>query len=175
MSRTRVPLGTLLLAAVALPLPAAAGTPFTIIRDRISHGPANCQPALPVFDGNIRKRPLAIGNEGSGNAFITCGFDDISNGASGYSAVGVYLINQAGQAGVTVTCTLVNGLAIDPGAVGYFTKTSSAIAAGATSQIDWSNTDNGDSNFAAPSLSCNLPAGVSIWAVQGLYPEDVGM
>lgn len=167
----RLPLLSLALAAIALP--AAAGAPTTITRDRFHHGPANCQPALPVFDGNIRKRPLAIGNEGSGNAFITCGFDDIDNGGSGYSGIGLYLVNQAGAPGVTVTCTLVNGIALNPGGVGYFTKTTDALAAGATTAINWTIADNADANFVAPALSCNLPAGVSIWAVQGLYPEGV--
>ena len=33
-----------------------------------------CQPALPTFDGSIRKRPKAVQNEGTSIAFITCGF-----------------------------------------------------------------------------------------------------
>ncbi len=33
---------------------------------------AFCQTALPVFDGNVRKRPLAVTNEGTSNAFISC-------------------------------------------------------------------------------------------------------
>ncbi len=33
-----------------------------------------CQAALPAFEGAIRKRPLAVQNEGTTNAFVTCSF-----------------------------------------------------------------------------------------------------
>ncbi len=36
--------------------------------------PKNCQPALPLDDAAVRKKPLAVQNEGIATAFITCSF-----------------------------------------------------------------------------------------------------
>ena len=91
------------------------------------HGTANCQSALPVFDGNIRKRPMALANEGAGNAFVTCDSESISNFATGFSAVAIGFYNRAGAADVEVSCTLVNGVLFGEG---YFPKTVAVAAAG---------------------------------------------
>ena len=157
--------------AVGLGLSGQASA-VTVNRNYFSHGTANCQSALPVFDGNIRKRPLAVANEGTTTAFITCDSESINSSASGFSKVGVYFINRAGTAGLTVNCTLVNGVIT---AFGSFPKTTAAIAVGAQDNILWTTADNAGANFEAPAVSCALPAGVDIGAMQFQYPEDVGM
>ena len=144
----------------------------TVTRDHLTHGPANCQAALPVFDGNIRKRPMGIGNEGSGSAFITCGIDDISNSGPGFTTIAVYLRNRAAAANVTVNCTLANGIFANPQ---LLPKTSTPIAAGSVAAIAWTAAgDNEDTPFGAPGLSCNLPPGIDISAVQTIRQEEIG-
>jgi hypothetical protein len=157
--------------AVGLGLSGQASA-VTVSRDYLSHGTASCQSSLPVFDGNIRKRPMAVANEGSTTAFVTCDTESINNAGTGFTAVGVFVKNRAGTAGLTVNCTLVNGV-LSPS--GSFPKTSPAIAVGGISQIAWTTADNSGANFAAPAVSCALPAGVDIWLVEFTYPEDVGM
>lgn len=128
---------------------------------------------MPVFDGNIRKRPKAIANEGTSSAFITCGFDSISNSGSGYSDVNIYFINRSGVA-KTVNCTFVNGI-FDTAISASIVKSIALPTTAAPAALGVSAaTDNAGNNFAAPAISCEIPAGVEIGAVQGVYPEEVG-
>lgn len=144
----------------------------TTERDYFSHGTASCQSALPVFDGNIRKRPMALGNEGAATAFVTCDTDSIDNFGGGHSGIAVYVRNRAGAAGVQVNCTLVDGVFT---ASTFHPKTSPAMEAGEVSLIEWTAADdNGGINFVAPAISCGLPAGVDIPAVEFIYPEEIG-
>jgi hypothetical protein len=168
MKRLSVLLGLGVAVVSMLPTTASAAT---VVRQHVSHGTANCQSALPVFDGNIRKRPMAFANEGATNAFVTCGTESISNTGSGFSFVGVVFVNRAGAADVEVSCTLVDGVLM---ASGYFTK-SANVGAGGVNFIQWSGVDeNAGENFSAPALSCNLPSGVDIGMVMFEYPEEIG-
>lgn len=146
----------------------------TVTRDYLIQPTANCQGALPNYEGNLRKRPLAVQNQGVTSAYVSCGFQDINNGGTGYSMVSSFFINNS-SGSVTVNCTLVNGIwnpSFFP--VSFFPK-SVTISAGGIDLITWDATaDNGGTNFVAPALSCNLPGGSEISIIQGVYPEDVG-
>lgn len=129
---------------------------------------SRCQPALPAFDGLIRKRPLAVVNEGNGPAFVTCGFQgDVyafdDNGL--YQAV-VRFTNATGGA-LSVSCTLVAGSSATV-EDGFLTK-SRSVAAGATQALVWSGDDYGDGRFGSfAAVSCNLPPGLGIANIYGL-------
>ena len=69
-----------------------------------------CQPALPAFDGNIRKRPLAMMNEGTSNAFVTCAFGGVFNGVPSQKTLSVGFTNIT-DSEITVNCTLVDAQA----------------------------------------------------------------
>ena len=145
----------------------------TVNRDYLTHGTASCQAALPVFDGKIRKRPKAIANEGTSSAFITCDFDSINNGGTGFTDIGIFFINRSGVA-KTVNCTFVDGIydvAFSPSLVKsvVMPTTTAPVSLGVTAA-----TDNAGNNFTAPAISCEIPAGVEIAAVRGVYPEEVG-
>ena len=111
MIKPTAPLSAL---AACLLGPTVAGnaTAATIVEDELLLPAMACQAALPVFDGQIRKRPLAIQNEGTSNAFITCalrgrfGGTSATTGTSAFVTVG--LINNTGSSR-TATCTLVDG------------------------------------------------------------------
>ncbi|MEO6366287.1 MAG: hypothetical protein ABIO38_09625 [Luteimonas sp.] len=147
---------------------------LTVTRSYFSHGTANCQAALPVYDGNIRKRPKAVANEGTSSAFVTCDFDSISNAGTGFSQINIFFINRSGVA-KTVNCAFVNGIyniTHSPSLVKSVvlpTTSTNPTALGVSA-----GADNAGANFSAPAVSCELPAGVEIGAVSGNYPEFVG-
>lgn len=138
-------------------------------RGWLSNAVANCQPALPIFDGNIRKRPMGVGNEGSATAFVTCGFEQHNgNGAVG---VEMYFVNIAGSPNVVVQCSLVNGF-INRGLV--LTKTTEPISVGGQGWLQWTATDHGDFPLQTPAVSCALPPGVSIAGSGLTFLEFIG-
>lgn len=105
-------------ALALLPQPAQA---FRVTAQAV----AICQGALPVFETAIRKRPLAIQNEGSEPAFVTCAFNNtgLSFGTTGVTAVMVYAQNLNSTAR-SMACTFVNSSASEaPGPALYLTKT----------------------------------------------------
>lgn len=90
---------TLLVAA-----PAGAGTPLG--RTQLQTPVNNCQGALPSYEGRIRKRPLALANEGDSAAFVTCALSSEEQDL-GNAEVGAMLTN-TGDSTVVVRCTLVD-------------------------------------------------------------------
>ena len=145
----------------------------TVVRSHFSHGTANCQSALPVFDGSIRKRPMALANEGVTTSFVTCDSENINADAetTGFHLVEIYFRNRSGNDGVAVSCTLVDG--VDQ-ASSFLPKQSTLMFIGGTAAVYWDSADNEDTNFGAPAISCALPAGVDITVVGFAYSEDVG-
>lgn len=133
-----------------------------------------CQPALPAFDGMIRKRPLAMQNEGTGNAFLTCGFGGGFNGVPSAKTLSVGFTN-LNQQPATVNCTLADAQAgvIDPE---YFVKSTTVPATGAPVHLlMWSAAgDNGGVRFTYPAVSCMLPPGVGIQVTNHTYDEEIG-
>jgi hypothetical protein len=155
-----VPLLVALVAACALPTSAHAGVaPVTAA---VSHGTANCQTALPVFDTHVRKRPMAIANEGDTTVFMTCDSENVGGGG-GVAGVSIGLVNRAGAPDVTVSCTLVDGMVYG---AAYITK-SLTIAASGTNLLMWEGAEDTPFGiFVAPAVSCALPPGVDIGLVE---------
>src|SRR5690554_5703366 len=75
-----------------------------------------CQGALPAMDANLRKRPLAVANEGDSPVFVTCAFttlmDQGGGGGVGQDNVvryfGMFLSSHVPEP-QTVSCTGVIG------------------------------------------------------------------
>lgn len=136
-----------------------------------------CQSALPLYERLIRKRPLAIQNEGDSNAFVSCSLMGTAHSATGFRSIDrvqIGLINFSG-ATVGVTCTLVDGVL--SGNNTYFTKIFTVPVTGGSSwDFAWVDaTDNGGQNFFLTSnISCNLPPGTGISYTIVYYAEDVG-
>ena len=161
----------LLLAIALAAIPSADAA--TVQRQDVRLGVRDCQGALPSFEGSLRKRPLAIQNEGTGDAFVTCAFEG-SNGATRDTTQISVILRNLGPTAVNVSCTLVDG-GIGLYTPSYFTKTVS-VAPGATtnSAISWVAADNGGLGFIYPAMSCNLPPGVAIPGTIRFFNEDVG-
>ena len=127
----------------------------TVDRTQVQNGTGACQAALPNYEGNIRKRPLAISNEGSSPAFVSCSMksDDYYEALNGYN--GVQLSNR-GAAEANVNCTLVAGGTVPVNTASYFPK-SIAVPAGGSVVMPWDpSADNADAPFLN-SLNWSLP------------------
>lgn len=159
--------------ALAAVLFAAASTPSHagLISRELTSGPTNyCQSALPVFDGNIRKRPLAVVNEGRGPAFITCSFP--LQGSNG-TLVRLYFSSVSGTAS-SVNCTAVSGYQGNSAAA---TKTVDVPAAGqALLSLRPNDFEAGATTFLSGliSVSCELKPGTAINDTYVYLQEEIG-
>ena len=169
MTRTPIVFATVLLAGSLFHVADAGAA--DVVRYHGSHGVANCQSALPVFDGLIRKRPKAVANQGTANAFVTCDFENLTGEYDRVTVVGMVFINRGGAAS-PVNCTLVQGVG-DVDFAPAITKTVLA-APGERVQIVWEPADNDGDNFSWPALSCNLRPGVEISATVVNVLENIG-
>jgi hypothetical protein len=158
-------LGTLVLCAA--PAPAA-----TVTRNVLRMATLGCQSALPTFDTSIRKRPLAVQNEGTADAYVTCGLQGTFLAAPLSTSVAVKLRNNT-AASVAVSCTLTDAGAGLSNPI-YFTKTVTLAANAVDVDLGFSSADNGGTAFIYPAFSCALPPGTGISATTQSYPEDVG-
>ncbi len=120
-----------------------------------------CKSALPVYDGNIRSRPLAVQNEGWSLAFVTC--TQQNDTAVRASNASIALVNTTGGA-VTVNCTLVEDTL-----PATYTARSVTIAAGAKSGIVFLPEADTEFYFRF-AFSCGIPPGVGIVGVAAAHP-----
>jgi hypothetical protein len=140
----------------------ASGDAMAVPRVFVQNATGACQAALPVFDGHIRKRPLAVQNEGTAPAFVSCSFlDPTLLGSTGVTNVFLYADNNTG-APVVLACTLVTGFSNYYPT--YYPK--SITMNSGINLIIWDATDNAGNNFNnyTINVSCNLPAGTGLSA-----------
>ena len=172
MRQTVLPLA--MAAAMLVAAPAFAGTP-TQTRDLAfqSNATGVCQAALPAFEGLVRKRPMAVQNEGTSTAFVTCSPVSLQGEQSATGGHGIWLVNNNASA-VTVNCTAVSGAR--DGVADLSLTRSVTIAANDDSFIYWTPADGFDAtNFDSFSTSCALAPGVGITTVYTNQILDVGM
>jgi len=168
MSNIRIhpalPLGALILASLS----AASAFAVDVARNLMSSAAGVCQGALPNYEGNIRKRPLAVVNEGSSDAFVTCAFPGF--GGEVHDTYYLYVRNR-GSDTITFTCTAVYGSEVE-GTPVYVTK-SVPRAPGVSGSLFWLPGD-GIGTAYPTSVSCLLPPGGAIGNVHTVQFVDVG-
>ena len=123
---------------------------------------SHCQGNLPASETTLRKRPLAVQNEGTTSAFITCSFSTQYDGEDirEIGGFGVFLNNKSATP-KTVSCTGVAGF--DSNTTNVFLNKSVVIAAAGEGTIFFTSVDNGgDGFYPLVNLSCNVPAGAGI-------------
>ena len=152
-------------------------TPAHAVEEEMEMGgnpTAICQGALPNFEGAIRKRPLAVQNEGTTSSFVTCsfltGYNPEAWGQVNY--FGLYLINSSSTA-KTVTCTGVAGYD-SGGENAYVSKQVSVPANRAAQESVFFTAEDNDGNGYYPmvSMSCSIPPGVGINDTYVVYMVD---
>lgn len=163
---------SLLILSTATTLAFAASAAFALDRPIFAqaNGSGACQAALPNYEGQIRKRPLAIQNEGTADAFMTCSPVSLQGNALHGSGHGLVLVNVT-AANLDVTCTGVSGP--DSGA-NYMPKTAT-VPAGGSASINWLGMDGVDAlNIHTMNMSCHIPPGIGIRTVYTKQVVDVG-
>lgn len=156
---------------IALPLESHAAD---VTRDHVRAAADVCRPALPAYDGMIRVRPLAIVNESSSVAWVTCA---VTGDMVGTTSVIEVVFTGAGN-GIR-TCTLVSWRASNAGTTGVTTvgyqPGSTVAATGWESRIRWTHAiNNGGARYASAAVSCPLAAGDGIHHIRHMYSENVG-
>lgn len=145
--------------AAAYAAPATAqSTAHTLTGNAAGH----CQGALPAFAGSLRARPLAVQNEGTTTAFVTCAFPFDSGTAINGAALKleIWFVNRTSTPQV-VTCTGVSGYASSPDNV--YVNQSTTILANGDSGLYWDAAEFADSmDSGLIGVSCQLPAGVGL-------------
>jgi hypothetical protein len=114
----------------------------------------NCQAALPAYEGQTRKRPLAVINESPNTAFVTCAFttEEVSINVQSFST----RVSNLSDVPATVNCTGVIGDELED--ADYIAK-SITLAPGADGTLSWGTADNGGLLFAkSVAISCALPS-----------------
>jgi hypothetical protein len=125
-----------------------------------------CQGSLPSFEGALRKRPLAIANEGTSSSFVSCSLQ-VPIGPE--DMVGVLtLFSNRSASNQIVSCTLVDGIALPyPNNAPAYQPKAVLIEDGEYGILQWTaGGDNGGDPYDLPNLNCSLPAGVEINFVQ---------
>jgi hypothetical protein len=164
----------LILGGVSIAVAAFAPTTAaaqSVARHQISHGTAACQAALPVSDAHLRKRPLAIANEGTRTAFVTCDTDSIDPNGAGFEAITVLFVNRAAEPGLSVACTLVDGIGA---AAVYIPQSSRRMKVGENAVVQWTRASKGGRAFAAPAVSCAVPAGMDLVLTDFAVAQELG-
>lgn len=167
-------LGGLALAALGL---AITGGARAATQSSFDYGPAagNCQGALPAFAGTLRARPLAIGNEGSTTAFVTCGPNGTDTSFGKVISRFLLKVGNAAAASdpVTISCTFVHGYGGGPVPV-YVTKTAT-VAPGDSQFIDFFPSDLGTGvTLRYPQASCSLPPGALVHYTGVVFTYEIG-
>lgn len=169
--RTLLATSALVSASIAaLPVPALAALESHWLQ---ANGSGVCQAALPSYEGQIRKRPLAIQNEGTAPAFVTCSPASLQFVAMASLGHGIYLAN-ASASEVTVNCTAVMGASTWSS---EYAPKSVTLSAGSGQMLYWTAADfptNGPSNRTTFNTSCQLAPGVGIRTIYVNQDFDIG-
>jgi hypothetical protein len=174
-SRVFVPL----LFASGLLVSAGGTNAYERAGEHVQNATGVCQAALPAFEGQIRKRPLALQNEGTSNAFVSCSLMGVISHATGLFAgkvfgVQLWLDNNSG-APISVTCTLVEGRSGGTENV-HIVKTVTMPAGSKDNEMSWSQDPDfgGGMLNGSPSISCNLLPGTGISSTHVHYWHEIG-
>lgn len=157
-------LGLALVAALAATVPGTAKANHVL--QQTPSG--TCNGALPGFEQSLRFRPLALANQGTTNAFVSCTQLNRFNNPVYW----VYIaFENTGTADATISCSLVTGR--DSFAKSTYPK-SITVSAGSSDELSWEySSDNLGTPFLDLSnLSCNLPAGTELELIEVETYED---
>lgn len=171
-------LSALGLAVLMLAAAGEAGA-WSYPREFHQNASGTCQAALPAYEGQIRKRPLALQNESVANAFVSCSLFSPGATTSSFLTGEIYAViitlDNNGPDPVDVTCTLIAGASRSPYNY-YFTKTIALPAESTYNQIAWSQDPDFDGGKIGPppGISCNLKPGVGIATTSIYYFEEIG-
>jgi len=137
-----------------------------------------CKAATSAFAAGTRYRPLAVANESSSNAFVTCNWqgDDRTGSVRAAKRLSV-VVSNFHTAPQSVTCTLVNGHQTGGLTFASYVAKTVSIPAGGFAELAWvpgEVANSKPSGIDRPSLSCSLPPQAALQHTRREYNEDVG-
>lgn len=120
---------------------------------------AVCSGPLPVYDNQLKRRPLGILNEGTTSVFISCSLPSSFVGDLSSSSNFVFVgFRSFGTTGGNIACTLNAGDRLSgSGSVAQ----SAAITAGGDTYVYFNPIDKTNA-YGAYNFSCAVPPGVEI-------------
>lgn len=128
----------------------------------------NCNGALPGYEGALRKRALAIANEGTASAFVSCSVATNEADSTGNVGFAVYATNRGAEPQV-LSCTFIDGVTAElavlrPSLVAaVYRPKILAISPGQANVLLWTPDEFGLKRFTAyGSVSCSLPPGMEL-------------
>jgi hypothetical protein len=133
-----------------------------------------CRPALPAYDGRIRARPLAVVNESSSTAFVTCGIGGHDSRKT--EAITLVFHSSTPAAGRNIKCTLVTwditGVATMSEPV-YMPGVSNTGLNLPNARLTWNLSSNNGNRYGVAAVSCELKPNTGIRFIEHAYHEDV--
>lgn len=166
---SRIRLSPMLMAAL-LPLSLLASPAKAEFHSDGANATGPCNGALPAFEGALRKRPLALRNEGSSSAFVSCSMQSDGGENPGYQTALITFVNRNASS-AAVDCTMVAGIVAElgEGAPTFFPKTL-GVPAGTAGIMTWVAADFELETFDNwLNFTCSLPPGVEMALVGGTY------
>lgn len=169
-----------LTASLAVALASAASGPASaveVLRYDFQGAAAICQPAKGEYAEKLRSRPLALANEGTTPAFVSCALrGDPRPGGRGAMKVLAEVGSVTGLTG-TVTCTFVDGY--QQGATVdavYRPKTALVFPASRGVALTWQPVEiaGNPEHIFRPALQCMLGPGTALHYIAITYDEDIG-
>lgn len=153
-----------------------SGTAHAVTQTRVTQIPAGaaCQLSVPTIDTAVRPRATGFRNEGTTSAFTICGIQDPVGGMVTDAAITFYSLDNVAH---TFSCTAVNGWP-DSGHYAYSTKTVTPNSSSSRTSLHFYPEDFSGTtvmpNEGYISVTCSLPANVSVGYMYMYYSEDVG-
>jgi len=157
--------------AAGLLMAASSASAAPVVRDYTINATGNCNAALPAYEGAIRKRPLAVQNEGTTDAFVSCSLPGDFTGTGNY--LFVVGLSNLGTTSITVNCTYVDGLTPPIGEPAYLPQ-SVTIAAGSIGFAVWES-EEGELFTQFANVSCLLPPNAAINVLEVQFEQDNGV
>ncbi len=133
-----------------------------------------CQLSMPTIDTSVRAKATGFRNEGTASTYVICGLQDPVEGAVTDAGIAFYALDNKPH---TFDCTAVNGWP-DSGSYGYATKSITASSSTFRSSLHFLPADFGGTTYMPNegyfTVTCALPAQVSVGYMYMSYDEDVG-
>ena len=151
----------------------AGGHAMLLPRSFVQNATGACQAALPYYEGAIRKRPLAIQNEGDANAFINCSLVGTERSTGGLKEARIVVLNFT-DAPLDVSCTLIGE--VTEASMAFLTKSMTVPAnqTGSAHALRWDVADIGSTLVKTANLNCNVPNGTGLGETSVQFDEYVG-
>jgi hypothetical protein len=159
--------------AVAAALAIVAPQAVAIERFDAINATGVCQGSLPNFEGELRKRPTGVANQGDAASFIGCSTMQNFFGVESASQLNVIFTNRTNEE-MTISCTMVEGINF----VGLFTPVlhpkDFVVPANESFEGSWTAADDNGGVPYFPSLNvlCSLPVGGEINTLAVYIAED---